>query len=293
MQPFRSSIFWVKTTSLCLCLTILLCLWVAPAVFAVENEGFQDGEPLSREGSTYKAFTWDNDVTICTGPVSGGISIDYDTSGNVYAVRCTTGGDFRIYKSTDGGKHWSDIATVVAPLGSSYPVILTGSTGNKLYLLYLSSSQNGDIWMARFTQSGVFEGSYEVKVDTDTITYFSACVDYENGNHLMVAYQRERPGDTTPNLYTITSTDYGETWGDEQSLGDGAHPDIAYGRNGYVYLVYEHTWQEDYEIMFYKSRDYCSPSGWVARLLLMIHTMISTLRWQRFIPCLIAYLTFG
>jgi len=220
--------------------------------------------PPRRDNASYKSYLWDNDHCICFGPVSGGISVDYDTSGNVYAVRCTTGGDFRIYKSTDGGKNWSDIATVVAPVGSSYPVILTGSTGNKLYLLYLSSSQNGDIWMARFTQSGVLEGSYEVKVGADTITYFSACTDLGKGDHLMVAYQKERPGDPTPDLYTITSADHGESWGNEVFVCyDGAHPDIAYGRNGYVYLVFEFTGGSDREIMFYKNSDYCSPGGWV------------------------------
>ena len=118
--------------------------------------------------------------------------------------------------------------------------------------------------MARLTQSGVLEGSYEVKVGADTITYFSACADYENGNHLMVAYQEERPGDPTPDLYTIVSADYGETWGNEVFVSyDGAHPDIAYGRNGYVYLVFEFTGGLDHEIMFYKNSDYCSPGGWV------------------------------
>jgi hypothetical protein len=200
---------------------------------------------------------------ICTGPVSGGISVDYDTSGNVYAVRCTTGGDFRIYKSTNGGSSWFDIATVVAPLGSCYPVILTGNTGNKLYLFYLSSIQNGDIYLARFTQSGVLEGSYEVKVGADTITYFSACVDCENGDHLMVAYQEEKSWDATPNIFTITSADYGETWSSDSLIyHDGSHPDIAYGRNGHVYLVFETTIGENHEIKFIRSRDYCSIGSW-------------------------------
>jgi hypothetical protein len=264
MRPFSSSIFWAKNTSLCLCLTILLCLWAPPVVFAADNGDSQHPNLPLREGSAPKSFMWDNDVTICEGSVQGGISLASDASGNLYAARCSTGGDFRIHKSTDGGNYWFDIATVVAPPGSSYPVILTGSTGNKLYLFYLSSSQNGDIWMASFTQSGVLEDSYEVKVGADTITYFSACVDYENGNHLMVAYQKERPADPTPDLYTITSADHGETWGNEVFVCyDGAHPDIAYGRNGYVYLVFEFTGGLDHEILFYKNSDYCSPGGWV------------------------------
>jgi len=107
------------------------------------------------------------------------------------------------------------------------------------------------------------EGTYDVKVDADTITYFSACVDYENGDHLMVAYQKEEMGDPTPNIYTITSADYGETWSNEVCVwAYGAHPDIAYGRNGHVYLVFEQTLGGDYEIIFKRSTDYCSPGSW-------------------------------
>ncbi|MCK4404486.1 MAG: T9SS type A sorting domain-containing protein [candidate division Zixibacteria bacterium] len=224
--------------------------------------------PPQRDNAFYKSYLWDNDHCICRGPVSGGISVDYDTSGNVYAVRCTTwngvaNASIKVYKSTDGGKGWSELTSFASVHSYSYPVVLTGRTGNKLYVFYLYSYQNGSIRVHRYDQSGMQEGTYDVKVDTDTITYFSACVDYENGNHLMVAYQKEVTGDATPNLYTITSADYGETWSNEGLVwGDGAHPDIAYGRNGYVYLVFEQTIGGDYEIMFIRSTDYCSPGSW-------------------------------
>jgi hypothetical protein len=214
--------------------------------------------------------TFASTSTICTGPVSGGISVDYDTSGNVYAVRCTTWNDtaqarINVYKSIDGGKSWPSFTSFSTWPGSySYTVVLTGSTDSKLYVFYLSSYQNGNIQMKRWTQSGVFQGTYDVKVDTDTITYFSACVDYENGDHLMVVYQKEEMGDDTPDLYTITSTDYGETWGNEVLVyAYGSHPDIAYGRNGYVYLVFEWPGGGDYDIGFIRSTDYCSPGSWV------------------------------
>ncbi len=266
MRPFKSSIFWAKTTSLCLFLVVLLCIWVAPALVAADNGEFQHPNPPLREGSAPKPFTWDNDLTVATGSVEGGISIDSDTSGNLYAVRCTTGGDFRIYKSTDGGKNWSDIATVVAPAGSSYPVILTGSTGNKLHLFYLSSSQDGDIWMYSIAQDGEGE-SYEVKVDSDTITYFSACTDMGRGDYLMVAFQRERMGYLTPEIYTTVSTDQGESWSDGYYItGDGSHPDIAYGNGGYVYLVYEkYLGGPDQEIGFIRSDNYGAPASWKDR----------------------------
>jgi hypothetical protein len=233
---------------------------------AADNGRFQHPKPPLREGSAPKPFTWDNDVTICEGSVQGGISLASDASGNLYAARCSTDALTRIiiYKSADAGKSWSYFTerSFLAG-GSPQPVLLTGSTGNKLYLFYLNSSQDGDIWMYSVAQDGAGE-SYEVKVDSDTITYFSACVDYENGNHLMVAYQKEEMGDPTPDLYTITSADYGETWGNEAEVTwFGIHPDIAYGRNGYVYLVWVYPEDEGYEILFIRSTDYCSPGSWV------------------------------
>jgi hypothetical protein len=222
--------------------------------------------PPQRDNAFYKSSLWDNDYWVCRGPVSGGISVDYDTSGNVYAVRCTTWNGVanacvKVYKSTDGGKGWSELISFASVHSYSYPVVLTGRTGNKLYVFYLYSYQNGSIRVHRYDQSGMQEGTYDVKVDSDTITYFSACVDYENGNHLMVAYQKEE--DPTPKIYTITSTDYGESWNNDVSVYYGVHPDIAYGRNGYVYLVWTFPEQEGYEIIFYRSTDYCSPGSWV------------------------------
>jgi hypothetical protein len=79
-----------------------------------------------------------------------------------------------------------------------------------------------------------------------------------------LAYQKEEMEDPTPDLYTITSADYGETWGNEEEvIWFGTHPDIAYGRNGYVYLVWTYPEDEGYEIMFIRSTDYCSPGSWV------------------------------
>jgi hypothetical protein len=243
---------------------VLLCLHAAPAVLAVDNEGSLHPQPPLREGSVPKSFTWDNDKLITSGSVEGGISIDYDTSGNLYAVRCTDGGDCTIYKSTNGGTSWFILETAGKASGINSPVILTGSTGNKLYLFLMNPDQNGTILVERYTENGTWEGIYPVKFDSDTITYYSACTDLGKGDHLMVVYQKEEMGDDTPDLYTITSTDYGETWGNEVlAYAHGSHPDIAYGRNGYVYLVFEWFDGSDYEIGFIRSTNYCSPGSWV------------------------------
>jgi len=217
-------------------------------------------------GNSHKAFTWGNDVTIVNGTVEGGISVAGDTSGNLYAVRCSTdvSTTLIIYKSTDAGESWSYLTQTGAPSGSMlHPVLLTGSTRDKLYLFYLTSSLYGSVRLLRYTQSGGWDGNFGVKLDSDTVTYFSACTDLGKGDYLMVAYQREETGDATPDLYTIVSTDQGETWENEVKLSeDGSHPDIAYGNDGYVYLVCETAGGTDSEIHFLRSNNYGASGSW-------------------------------
>jgi hypothetical protein len=219
--------------------------------------------PPLRDGSSFKFFKWGNDVTVATGKVSNGISVDYEDSGYLYAVRCSTymgteNASVWVYKSTDEGATWSRLCGFYASGGSftfSHPVIATGSAGtpDKLYIFYLRSTSNGTIGMARYTVDGDYEGFFNVKSDSDTITYFSACGNYGIGTHLMVAYQKE---DNGHRVYTITSSDYGETWSNQVSIGEGAHPDIAYGRGGWVYLVREVIGGSDTDVRFGRSSNY-------------------------------------
>lgn len=226
--------------------------------------------PPIKDDAFLRPPTWGNDVTIATGTVSGGISTDYDNFGNIYAVRCTTylgnsNGKVDIYKSTDNGTSWSRINGWQSSTSKyTYPVVLTGTDGSpdKLYVFYLRSSGNGDIRVGRFTQSGTWEGYYAVKQDSDTITYFTVCANYGVANRIMLAYQKEKSGDTTPNLYTIRSTNRGATWGNQHYVSsDGSHPDMAYGYGGYVYMVYTKTGGSDDEIKFCKGTDY-GVSSW-------------------------------
>lgn len=275
--------FSSKNKTFVLFLIILSTLLVSTAIFAVDKRELPSAQKTNfvpRDISSqnevngfFKPSRWGSDDTIATGPVYGGISSDYDTSGNLYAVRCSTWVDssnarVNVYKSTTGGASWFYLCGFNSGGGIykfSYPVVLTGSINNKLYVFFLTSVENGDIWLARFTQSGTFEKFCHVKTDADTITYFSACTD--DGSHLMVAYQKE---EGWHRLYTITSTDSGETWGNEVLVcSDGAHPDITYGSNGYVYVVFESTGMtkgksadEDKEIWFRRNPDYCAPGSW-------------------------------
>lgn len=232
---------------------------------------FMPLNPPVKDDVFLKYSSWGNDVLIASGSVSDGISADY-CSDSLYAVRCSTynGVDnarIVIYKSTDEGATWNYFSSLITTTAQfSYPVVLTGtsSSPDRLYLFYLRSSQNGDLRVARYTQSGIFEGSFDIKYDVDTITYFTACTNYGLGNRLMVAYQREKTGDSTPDVYTITSSDYGATWSNNVYIdSDGSHPDIAYGYNGYVYLTYERTAKvNNDEIHFGRSTNYCVSGYW-------------------------------
>jgi hypothetical protein len=212
---------------------------------------------------------WDDDVTVATGTASGGISIDYDEDGNLYAVRCTTyqgreNARLAIYKSSDGGILWSFFNDVSFgyPHEFSYPVVLAKS--GMLYLLFLTSANDGDIYIARFNlTTGSDEGIHSVKVDADIITYFAACIGGSVSPLIVLAYQKEGGRHATPSLYTIRSNTGGETWS-EQSLitTDGAHPDIAYDGLWWYYLTYESTGGGDSEIWCCKNTNFGSSGSW-------------------------------
>lgn len=236
---------------------------ITPVALSPDNKAILE---LSERGRLQKPCMWGNDVLVAGGSISGGFSADYDDSGFIYAARCSTWADssnsaIMIYKSIDGGVSWSYFSQVYYPTGAykfSHPVVLTGSNPPEVYIFALSSSQNGDIGVARLSQTGVWEGWHNIKADADTISYFSACTD--DGSHLMVAYQKEANGH---NIYTIVSTDSGTTWGNQLWVDYiGTHPDIAYGREGYVYLAWERNRDGDSEIWFIRNTNYCLTGAW-------------------------------
>jgi hypothetical protein len=272
-----------KNKTACLFLILLSSLLLSTVIFAVDKRELDPAEkgsfesssptPPERENGFYKPNSWGNDVTIRTGPTENGISIDHNAGDTLFAVSCSTYGGvdnayLGKYMSVNGGNTWSKTVHSIYSIGAtySYPVILTGSVGWKIYLFYLSSYENGCVKLRRFTQDGYQSTGYSDPMNDeadDTITYFTACTDMGQGNYLMIVYQREIPGDPTPNLYATVSTDQGETWSDQGVVSyDGAHPDMAYGSGGYVYLVYETTAGTDREIYFKRSNNYCASGSW-------------------------------
>jgi hypothetical protein len=224
--------------------------------------------PLRETGKPDLPGKWGNDILVASGPLAGGFSVDYDENGFIYAARCTTYADsanaaIMIYKSTDGGLSWFYLNGFGYLDGSqklSYPYVITGTNPSKLYVFAITSAQNGDLGVARFRKDGPYENWNYIKADADTISYFSVCTD--DGSHLMLAYQKEANGH---NVYTTVSTDSGTTWGNESWIDDiGSHPDMAYGTEGYVYLVWERNRDGDAEIWFFRHNNYCLSGAWVA-----------------------------
>ncbi len=236
---------------------------ITPGVLSQDNKSILE---LSERGKFQKLGMWSNDTLVAGGPISGGFSADYDENGYLYAARCTTYVDsanavVSIYKSIDYGHSWFYLTGFGYLNGSqklSYPYVLIGDNPSKLYVFSITSANNGDLGVARFSKNGDWEGWHNIKVDADTISYFSACTD--DGSHLMVAYQKEANG---PKIYSIVSTDSGATWVDDRYVDDiGSHPDIAYGREGYVYLTWEKNRVGDSEIWFFKHTNYGLSIGW-------------------------------
>jgi hypothetical protein len=274
--------FSVTNKAIYLMLVLYFCLMI-PNLYSseikpivIEPDEMAGRGQLMEQTSLSKPFKWGNDVLISDGDVSGGITATYDDSGYLYAARCTTysgteRNSIRIYRSTNGGMTWQPFwGFAIMDYHPTMPVLLTGQhlTNNWLYILYLVDVDNGNIGIARVKIDSLADYNfYSVASGPDTITYFSACADFETGSHLMVAYQQE---EGWHRLYTIASTDYGETWGDETLVcSDGAHPDITYGSNGYVYVAFETTGLTkgksvvvDKEIWFRRNTNYCAPGAW-------------------------------
>jgi hypothetical protein len=238
--------------------------WGTPAHEQTEGDLTRIVPPTRDEAFT-RLYSWGSDVTIATGAVSGGISATYDSYGNMYAVRCTTyldneNGKLDIFKSTDGGVSWNRINGWYSNTNKYfYPVAITSVSPSKLYLFYLRSTANGYLKVARLSLDGTLEGHFNVKADMDTVTYFAARASWAMAGILHVVYQKEQIGDATPNLYSIRSTDQGETWGDEVYLtGNGYHPDLASamgdgGLNPLVYLAFTKDYGVGSDVGFFRS----------------------------------------
>jgi hypothetical protein len=227
----------------------------------------EDVELPVEEQVAHKPFIWGDDATIATGSVDGGIGATYDNDFNQYAARCTTynaiaRNSIKVYKSADEGATWQVFRWFYNPDGYQYslPQLLIYDSGTTQYLLvfHLRSDYDGHVRLAKYTTDGTLIGYYTVaRRGTDTtITYYSACTDLD-GDTAIVVFEVNEPGDVTPDLRCIRSTNAGSSWFDEGLVDyDGSHPDVAYGMDGYVYTVYQTTTDEDYDIEFRRSTNY-------------------------------------
>jgi hypothetical protein len=212
-----------------------------------------------------KPNMWGDDVTVATGTVEGGIAVTYDSDFNQYAVRCSTigapGYNMYLYNSTDDGQTWQRLPYSLEVYDLQYPCpqLLTRYSGGEdtLLLFHVDGLFSGRIVFTKLTTTGVYVlGTSVVAGDTDTITYFSVCSNLD-GDSLLVVYELNEATDATNDVHSVRSTDGGNTWVNDIRVDeDGRHPDVAYGIDGYVYLVYQTSLGGDSEIEFRKSTDF-------------------------------------
>jgi len=89
MQRVRTEFLTTGTVCFCIVSVMLVSILASPGVGG-PDEMVAVEKPHLGDAFSHKALTWGNDVTIVAGTVEGGISVASDTSGNLYAVRCST-----------------------------------------------------------------------------------------------------------------------------------------------------------------------------------------------------------
>ena len=194
---------------------------------------------------------WEDDKLVYSGDLQSPpastermMSQDYGSNGEVYAAFVTVPGDtIQIYKSTNGGVTWSYV-TWVAHAGwvlSSPELIVAEGDEDYCFLLFKSTAGDGDIYALRWNLSGGGNAILTVKADADTVANLAACADLEGAYYLYCTYEQRGSGDPY-NVYTLRSTDYGATWvdcgGTITDTQEPPKPDICYGADGNVYLVF-------------------------------------------------------
>ncbi len=191
---------------------------------------------------------WGPDVLVRSGgigspsPISSERMISYDQtrSGVLFAACVVSSLDtIRIYRSTDNGNSWTLWNGVIHPGNrlSSPELIVAEGDSSFVFLFCKTSAGNGDIYCARFGISGG-ANIFSVKVDADTIVNLSACRDNGNPYYLYVTFEEQ---DTTYDVYTWRSTNYGRTWAEAGSsvvldCGVRPKPDICCGNNNRIYV---------------------------------------------------------
>lgn len=204
--------------------------------------------------STDSGATWGTEKTVASGMTA---AIDADVmfrTGQTWLCffRRTTGGNFEIlcYESTDDGATWASKSTVVGSLATA--------TYNSVEDIDAIVAPNGDIlcgWELETTEAG--EAQCNMRISTDNgATWGSTIVvvnngvgiDDEGGNFVIApngtdihyVYGSNKAGGTSyfkGQIYRLTSSDNGATWGSEVLLYDAycnIEPVPFYNANGHM-----------------------------------------------------------
>jgi type IX secretion system substrate protein len=186
---------------------------------------------------------WADDIQIHNLRIDGGVDIvSFNEGETLYAssFNNNAGGDYyiNIFQSTDQGETWQNFRSVSigVPTLKMKTLAMEGTNSGDKYLLIYYINQNNTFRVLRWnlTAGESFEG--------ETIT--NDVVDFAVDRNWTAAADNQRVfavyKKTNNELYSARTNagTYGFTWVDETYLNNNrGQVDIAYGRNGSVYVV--------------------------------------------------------
>ena len=203
-----------------------------------ESDQLKPDAPKPGEQNTeVLAPFWGDDEIVHTGNVID-ISLINTRGDTLYlAALNSTGSAVNIYRSADGGNNWSTFMPNFSLTNANKIELLdfdgyTGSNGPS-YILLFSQYSSGVLYCTRFeTTTGNYVNSIVVSTGC---TDFSVDRSYPNSNYrCFVQY------DSASTQYHKRSdpASYATIWQDPVNISSCKDPDLAYGLNGSLYLVY-------------------------------------------------------
>ncbi len=184
---------------------------------------------------------WGTDILIAPGFVDGGVDVETDNLGDIYAsyyISFGTDHQIFIYKSTDDGDTWSlyDEAAITAPILQLQLVSLHGSGDNYLLAYFLTDSNTFQALRWNTTSGGAFTA----QVMATDVTEFAVDRNYPldtNGQRVFGIYKKTG-GTVFARSARSTAGSFGFDWVDESAnLLNINSIDFAYGRDGACYVA--------------------------------------------------------
>jgi hypothetical protein len=204
------------------------------------------------------AGTWGPDVLIDTGAL-GAFAVSADTTGRLWAAT-GAGSRLRLFASTDAGATWQ--LRLEHDAGSALlDLELCAGWGevNALYLPFLASSGDGDLWLLRLGWDDTAAVVLPIAVGPDTVDDFSFALDHDHSYYLYCVTANEHRAGLTG--FFSRSTDFGATWEPGQSWWNAHDPQVLYVAGSTVHCIWRFA-QDGTQVHHQISRRYAAPGSW-------------------------------